>query len=1716
MADSLPDTTYNYTDPTASANTGADTTPYAGLTGSDGLPLLPSTPSYLVSADDHQIGQTGSSLLDPTTWGDRADHAFEFSVSALTRAVASTWNSVNTVGKLVGATNDSEDLNTQDMLSGMDDDLGKYYAANSGAINMVGDVAAMFAPGLAGTKLLNWGQKALEIATEGKAGLGLAAGFGALPTKQAFYAAAAAKDIANGTGAYSLINANLAKSLISGYAQNALEFAAFNTAAALTMPASPLFEKEDVSDIAYNSLLGGGFIGAGIFGTTVAVRTISELKAAGSAVDLAVNPLKTVLTEPVKGTTPAEGLAIHLNNIEVSKNLATTIGSEDTLALAKNKAASEVQTTELNNGRLAAHALAGNDAELGNTLFDVMSGASAEDAAQKLAGGMRVVRAGITAPEEATIANRTLDTAPLAAAVEDAKANLGQASVGTSAYDAAATKVAAAQTRLDNATAKVTAANEVPLATQVMSLVGEDAGQIYDTAPTLSIADKVKSEQEVTAIANSQGHKQGQDWSIASAGGDLTLVEGRYIKALETPFNPEIPVGKNDIPFLESAYSYLKDNSAVDEIKLKDGTQLDKPSLLMYLNDLKGKEAVRMQNESALAVGEKPLTGYDIAKAVNVTPEYLKADPMTNTASYESQLFATQNKQKLFTQQQIAQGNWNASKGLIKTYLKPQYAKLIYNTSDAAKISEHEVSGMVALKEEQRIYRAQALNVTNNYLGEDAPKFADNIPGYLLVGANRESVGGGLFSSQNGNYKTLASYMQQIGSQTAKLLQKKASQLADVFSPAGHAVLNDPAAGEELWKVAQQLRQTPEKYELIADYQGEGPHLVNIKQLDYEAATADAEDVSKVAEPVFEDTKAPVAIPLKTQGMQQFANTWDTYHKGHITQLMNLRASQGITIGKNMGRTFYIPPVDGRQYPHFAFVVDGTINGTGHITTIHAHDATTLEAMANKVPTDQGYKVIYKDQSEAWHQAMKDYDYDLGINDNYIDTALKRSGVSAPTFPVTSAPKMWDDLMNWRRNQDAGLARDMLEQRYSSEFAELRRQGAAYDLAQNSRQGYVSQLFKAKESNPYNDYIKTALYASREGTTPIWSAINRLAQTSVDTAVNKLQQAWAGVKSPADLDRINSVLKEIGVNTYQDAATYALANHTAPKPALNNFIRGANALLSFTMLRADPLNAVNNGLGHAVLYGAELPKLIRELQMDGKEGAATIHDLMGVTVPGTSSAVLSPAKLFAKVNGDWWNKIVGGEANSELYQWAKTNNYLPSFTDQFRVMADRLTLQGAESEAQLSSRVGDALAAAKKMGNWLEVASGNRGVESYNRFKSAVTAKYVVDAAVAAGKLPAEVGPSIINTFVNRVEGIHLAAQRPLMFKGAIGQALGLFQTYQFNMIQQLLRYVGDGDRKTVATLLGMQGSIYGLNGLPAFNAINTYIVGNAAGNESHKDIVQGTYQVLGKEAGDWLLYGASSNMLLDPDAKLNMYSRGDINPRQVTVIPTNPADVPIVGAVTKFYGAIHDTLAKINNGASIWGSLLQGVEHSGVSRPLAGLAQAMEATTNPGGKVFSTDNAGNIVMQNDLFSAMTAARLLGAKPLDEAVALDAFHRTQVYAAARSQQLQTLGSAIKNTVAGGNIPSVDQINEFTANYMKIGGRQQQFAQFWNRQVMAANVSKVNTMVNRASNPESQYMQQVMGGYNLADFNNEQYKGQPAGMPLQADPATTDTSGGAAM
>ena len=312
----------------------------------------------------------------------------------------------------------------------------------------------------------------------------------------------------------------------------------------------------------------------------------------------------------------------------------------------------------------------------------------------------------------------------------------------------------------------------------------------------------------------------------------------------------------------------------------------------------------------------------------------------------------------------------------------------------------------------------------------------------------------------------------------------------------------------------------------------------------------------------------------------------------------------------------------------------------------------------------------------------------------------------------------------------------------------------------------------------------------------------------------------------------------------------------------------------------------------------------------------------------------------------------------------------------------------------------------------------------------------ITQIAIKKGLMDERTAQTYINTFVNRVEGNLIASQRPLVFQGPVGQAISLFQSYQFNLLQQLFRYVAEGSGKDIAMLAGLQSTLYGLQSLPAFQFMNVHIIGQLSGNTEHRDTYDAVYGIAGRTAGDFLLYGIPSNIL-----QTNIYSRGDINPRQITILPTSLQEIPIVQGWGKFLVSLKDTLKGVAGGGDVWETILQGVEHNGISRPLAGLAQTLQAF-GPEGKAYSTSSKGSILYENDLMSLATLSRLAGGRPLDEAIVNDAMFRVRTYEAARRKDMLSLGEKLKTNLIKGNEVNDEDVVAFAKKYVELGGKQQ--------------------------------------------------------------------------
>src|SRR5690606_21294828 len=71
--------------------------------------------------------------------------------------------------------------------------------------------------------------------------------------------------------------------------------------------------------------------------------------------------------------------------------------------------------------------------------------------------------------------------------------------------------------------------------------------------------------------------------------------------------------------------------------------------------------------------------------------------------------------------------------------------------------------------------------------------------------------------------------------------------------------------------------------------------------------------------------------------------------------------------------------------------------------------------------------------------------------------------------------------------------------------------------------------------------------------------------------------------------------------------------------------------------------------------------------------------------------------------------------------------------------------------------------------------------------------------------------------FANQVIGDYRSVNKPVVFQGAAGMPLGLFQTYAWNYYQRMFSYIEAKDVRSAVTQFGMQAAIFGGVTVPGY-----------------------------------------------------------------------------------------------------------------------------------------------------------------------------------------------------------------------------------------------------------------------------------------------------------
>ena len=1170
----------------------------------------------------------------------------------------------------------------------------------------------------------------------------------------------------------------------------------------------------------------------------------------------------------------------------------------------------------------------------------------------------------------------------------------------------------------------------------VIQLFGEGAGRIMKGSKvTQRIGDLFNSLDEVKgAISRYSG--VGLSKSVSMEGVDLLESELRYAAFRNAPAGSvkitDIVAG--DIPALEWA---VANRSLPIKYAGEDLSKMADEEVLQLLQSEKMDLA-----QTLIGKGESI---QEAARAANIKESVLHGE----VRAAGDDFLAAQSAFKSYSSQMKAK-NLPVDPDAL---LRPTVGQIKY--SRTAQSSAKEIA------QERGIVDAYAIAAKRNALAFEAMRaelidtlgagviatLPDVGTQQILKEAFKEDVGATLLrtaSSTDG----LAAKFEYIGKQEDNVTRTRTKGFDEDVLNAAVAVRNNKAAAIEFEALNQEANRTVRKY-IPVTHEGKG-YLIDSG---VDLTTTDL--ASLIKNPTSVKFQEGARAVMRVENEESF--NLIRAHIKHNDELLKSYVAIGRARGEQVGHleanigTFYGIKPDPKKYSHIAFVKDNDLveGAAGQMTMIHASSAQELETLMNSVRNaGSRFEVFDKRSTEIFHQLAADYDRSKTLWRTSVDSTLASKGINSKFFQATDANAIVDDFIGFHRAAIANRTRSEFAAYYQEAFTTLRGLGEEYARTSGSKYGTAIETWlDTKDKNPAFDYIKTALNISKRGEYPVWDGFNTLLSQSFSRAWNGLSNILREAPTSESLAAASKELEKYGAKTaYNDAALEIFRNHRAGGAELTKFVSTVNGALGFLALRMDPLNALNNVIGSNVLLSSNMRSQLKNLKLEG------------------IGEILSPGKMVFEAQQEFFSAARPG-----MDRYVKLGIVPQKDVSVIQQLLDDAAITGRETASELGARRSRIAEATTKLMKGAEKWSGNLMAEANTRYVSARVAEKIGTAKGLAGT---ELDV-FINGFVNRVNGNLLASQRPALFQGPLGQAIGLFQSYQFNMMQNLLRNVADGEGKTVAMMMGMQTTLYGAKSLPGFDYINNSVIGMASGNKEHRDLFDATYGALGKSGAEALLYGLPSNLL-----GAGIFSRGDTNPRNLTIIPTSLTEIPVIGASLQMYKNGVDTARNIAGGAGVVNSLIAGIEHNGVSRPLAGAAAVARAFTTEGGQSFSTTGKGTPIGYSDLVSWASAIRMAGGKPFDEAIANDKIYRIGYYSSADKARMLDAAETAKVAFAGNPGAQVDAVLE---TYLAAGGRQQTFNQWAMKQMLSANTSTTEQMIARLKTEKSQKIQQLLGG-----------------------------------
>jgi hypothetical protein len=271
--------------------------------------------------------------------------------------------------------------------------------------------------------------------------------------------------------------------------------------------------------------------------------------------------------------------------------------------------------------------------------------------------------------------------------------------------------------------------------------------------------------------------------------------------------------------------------------------------------------------------------------------------------------------------------------------------------------------------------------------------------------------------------------------------------------------------------------------------------------------------------------------------------------------------------------------------------------------------------------------------------------------------------------------------------------------------------------------------------------------------------------------------------------------------------------------------------------------------------------------------------------------------------------------------------------------------------------------------------------------------------------------------FMDKAIGNFHASQRPVMFQGTLGVALGLFQTYMLTLGQSIYRHLELKNYKALGVAALTQSGLFGTKSLPGFDAIS-HTIGEHF-SDDHVDLSTGLYRAVPDRMADFMLYGMPSQV--GP----SFTTRGATDFR-----PPNFTAVQFLSQSMDFLNNMQKAVQQDNQ--NVGRAFAQALSLQSMSRPLA---RGAELATG-----YSLKQSGETVqIPEEVWSFQgVAARLLATRPIEEQKLRDADHLNHFYGALDRDNREKATNELRTAIRNGSLTDTNMA-KLAEEYMRHGG-----------------------------------------------------------------------------